>query len=159
MAKEIATIQDLSAETVINLLKEGKTDFSISLPVQDSAEVAMRIAARDFAASSVEELFGGKDAISARDYVGRPFTVVDVEFLPSELPDSPLPFFAVIHGADLEGEGVTITTGAATIVRKIAVAKARGWLPVTLKITQDKTTENGYRPLDIVKVADSDLPF
>jgi hypothetical protein len=88
----------------------------------------------------------------AKDWIGKPFTLTDVEFLTSDIVDSPLPFFALLHIATLDGEVKTLSTGATTIVRKVAEAKAKGFLPVTLKIVKGKETSNGYTALDLVKV-------
>ena len=160
MGTDIVSIDNLNADTVVTLLSVGGLEgVKLSFPKEDSSVIAQRIAQRDFEATNVDELFGGKESEAAKDWVGKPFHLVDVEFLPSDIADAPLPFFALLHVATLDGESKAISTGAATIVRKVAVAKARGWLPVTLKITKAATTEAGFNPLDIVKVSDHDLPF
>lgn len=159
MASNIVAVTDLSADSVVSILENGASGVKISLPQQAPEEVAARIAARDFAAETAEELFGGNEAESSKEWIGRPFHLVDVEFLPSDIPDAPLPFFALLKVATLDGESKTITTGAVTLVRKVAVAKAKGFLPLTLKIVEGNKTANGYTPLDLVKVSDKDLPF
>lgn len=159
MASNIVAVNDLNAETVVKLLEDGAAGVTLSLPQQKPEDIAARIAARDFSAQTADELFGGNEAESSKEWIGRPFHLVDVEFLPSDIPDAPLPFFALLKVATLDGESKTITTGAATLVRKVAVAKAKGFLPLTLKIVEGNKTANGYTPLDLVKVSEKDLPF
>ena len=89
--------------------------------------------------------------IHGQDYLNKPFTLVDVSWRPSDIEGQGLPFYAVLNIVTLDGEQKVLTTGARSILMKIAKAQSEGWLPLSVKIVQsDKKTENGYQPLDLV---------
>lgn len=152
---------ELSAKTVLDLFASGNlhgTKFSIK--PADPAEVAARIAARDLNAQSLDELLGGgSDAISGKFYVNKPFQVTSVEWQLSDIEGEGLPFYAVIHGVSLDGEVLVITCGATSVVRKLAVMASNEWLPAWVKIVKGQKTASGYEPLDLVKAAQSEIPF
>ena len=142
----------LTSELVLNLIETGEyRNKKFVTTVADPVETARRIALRDLSASSLDELLGGSETISGRDYIGKPFTLLSVEWQVSEIEGDGLPFYAVLHIADINGNAKTLTTGAVTVVRKLAVISARGWLPAPLKIVKLPKTEAGYEPLDLVK--------
>ena len=88
--------------------------------------------------------------ISGRDYVNKPFTLTGVEWQQSDIVGGEgLPFYAVCHIATIDGEAKVLTTGAASIVRKVAKMAAEGWLPAKVKIVKAAKTEAGYEPLDL----------
>ena len=143
---------NLTSDLVLNLIETGDyKNMKLVTSVADPAETARRIALRDLAASSIDELLGGTETISGRDYVNKPFTLLSVEWQISEIEGEGLPFYAVLHVADINGEKKTLTTGATTVVRKLAVIDARGWLPAALKIVKLPKTDAGYEPFDLVK--------
>jgi len=151
---------ELNTDTVVSLLATGDfTNTKFALPVVDSAAMALKIAQRDLNAQSLDELLGGSETISLRDYLNKPFQVTGVEWQQSDIDGDGLPFYAVIHAVSLDGEVITLTTGAITPVRKLAVMAHNGWLPAWVKATKAKKTEAGYEPLDLVKAPQSDIPF
>jgi hypothetical protein len=117
----------------------------------DPAEAAKRIEAARLNATSPDELFGGGQGLeSGKDYAGKPFLLESVEWQETELPNAEIPFYAVLHIVDLQGEAKAITCGAKTVVQKLALAQANGWLPRALKITKGKMLDNGGQALDLV---------
>ena len=89
--------------------------------------------------------------IHARDYLAKAFTLLRVEWRPSDIEGDGLPFFAVMHIVDMNGEAQVITTGARSVCMKAAKAQHEGWLPLSVRIVQsDKKTASGYQPLDLV---------
>lgn len=142
----------LTSEFVVDLFRSGDiAQKKFVFSVTDSKEIAHRIAMRDLNASSVYELLGGSsDVISGRDYINKPFTLTAVEWQQSDIVGGEgLPFYAVCHIATIDGEAKVLTTGAATIVRKVAKLAAEHWLPVKVKIVKAAKTEAGYEPLDL----------
>jgi hypothetical protein len=155
------TIPDegLTTEAVLEVITSGNpTGFTFK--ISDPAETAKRIAERDLNAQTLDELLGGSgDATSGRDYLNKPFCLTDVEWQPSTIAGEGLPFYAVLHIVTLDGEAKVLTTGALSVVRKLAVIKKNGWTPAWLKIVKGSKTEAGYEPLDLVKAPQNEIPF
>lgn len=142
----------VSAVDVLDYFATGRT---LPIVVEDPAVVAARIDAEILNASSVEELFGERSVIHARDYLNRPFRLLDVEWRPSTFDEEGLPFFAVLHIVTTDGEPAVMTTGARSVMLKAAKASSAGWLPLSVRLVQaEKATDNGYRPLDLVAAPD-----
>ena len=142
----------LNSETVVELFRSGDIHSrKLVFAVADAKETSQRIALRDLNATSLDELLGGSsDVISGRDYVNKPFTLTAVEWQQSDIVGGEgLPFYAVCHIATIDGEAKVLTTGAASIVRKVAKMAAEGWLPAKVKIVKAAKTEAGYEPLDL----------
>lgn len=157
---QVTTDLELNTANVVSLLTDASTNWSkLSFRISNPEETAARIAQRELTAASIEELLGGGDTISGKDYIGKPFCVNAVDWQASDIQGEGLPFYAVIHAADINGESLTITTGARTVVRKLAIMAANGWLPAWVKIVKGPKTEAGYEPLDLAKAESPELPF
>jgi hypothetical protein len=156
---EIVSSDALNADTVLAVLTSGdKSKFVFT--VANPEETARRIAERDLNAQSLDELLGGgSDAISGRDYINKPFQLTGVEWQPSDIVGDGLPFYAVLHIVSMDGEPKVLTTGALSVVRKVAVMASKGWLPAWVKIVKGAKTEAGYEPLDLVKAPQNEIPF
>jgi hypothetical protein len=148
----VVNSDSLNSETVVELFRSGDIHSrKLVFAAADAKETAQRIALRDLNATSLDELLGGSsDVISGRDYVNKPFTLTAVEWQQSDIVGGEgLPFYAVCHIATIDGEAKVLTTGAASIVRKVAKMAAEGWLPAKVKIVKAAKTEAGYEPLDL----------
>ena len=156
---QIIDSEQLSSDLVVELFTSGDIDrVRIELAPEDPEVVAARILQRKLSATSVYEL-SGSNAIGSKSFIERPFLLQRVEWQGSDgaYADA-LPFFAVLHGVDLEtGEQIVLTSGAKSIVLTAALSATRGWLPQAFRITSTKTA-NGYDALDLVAVPDSELP-
>ena len=140
-----------SSITTADVVAFITTGAPIPIVAEDPETIAARIDAQILAAGSVEELFGETTVIHARDYLAKAFTLLRVEWRPSDIEGDGLPFFAVMHIVDMNGEAQVITTGARSVVMKAAKAQHEGWLPLQVRIVQsDKKTASGYQPLDLV---------
>ena len=156
----VTTDVTLNTDTVLALFADPATDWSrFSFSISSPEETAARIAARELAAESFDELVGGTTTISGKDYIGKPFCVQSIDWQASDIIGEGLPFYIVIHAADLDGEAITITTGARTVVRKLAIAAAKGWFPQWVKIVKGPKTEAGYEPLDLAKADGPEAQF
>lgn len=152
----------LTTSNIVAMFAAGDFSKKWVITTDDPAEAQRRIAERDLNAQSVDDLLGGgKEAISGKEYLNKVFQVTDVEWQLSEYEgDGGLPFYAVIHAITLDGEAKVITSGATTVIRKLAVMAHNGWFPQWVKIVKaGKKTESGYEPLDLVKAAKSEIPF
>lgn len=154
--KNIATtteVVELTNKKVLDLFTDPATDWNaLSFSISSPEETAARITARELAAKSIDDLLGGSETISGKNYVGKSWCFIDVEWLPSDIAGEGLPFYALIHAANHEGEAITITCGARSVMRKLAIMKANGWAGNWVKIVKsDKKTEAGYEPLDLAK--------
>ena len=104
---------ELTTTTVLELLTSPTTNWSkLSFRISNPDETAAKIAQRELSASSIDELLGGGEPISGKDYIGKPFCVNAVDWQASDIVGEGLPFYSVIHAADINGETLTITTGA-----------------------------------------------
>lgn len=128
---------------------------------EDPDEIAKRIAARDLAATSADELFGEQgDLAKAKDLIGKPIELRSVEWRSADeqfTSEGALPFFGIFTATTTDGEIVTFSCGAAAVVRKAAVAASKGWLPKWVKLVQLEKTKSGYTPLSLVAV-DAPVP-
>jgi hypothetical protein len=151
MANEIAVPDSqITTADVVAFITNGTP---IPVVAEDPEAIAARIDAQVLAASSVAELFGETSVIHARDYLAKAFTLLRVEWRPSSFEDNTdgLPFFAILHIVDMNGEPQVITTGARSVMMKAAKAQHEGWLPLSVRIVEsEKKTANGYKPLDLV---------
>ena len=140
----------ISASDVVEFIESGGTK-SFAIVVEDPATIAARIDSQILSASSVEELFGEREVIHARDYLNKPFRLLNVEWRPSDIEGDGLPFFAVMHIATMDGEPAVLTTGARSVLLKVAKAQKEGWLPLEVRLVQsEKKTASGYQPLDLM---------
>ena len=149
---QVLVQEALSSPIVADLIASGGwRNRKFVAPQSNPDETAKRIAQRDLMAGSLDELLGGVETISGKDYVNRPFTLLSVEWQPSEIAGDGLPFYVVMHIADENGEHKTLTTGAVTVCRKVAIMDMRGWLPARVKIVKGPKTPTGYEPMDLAK--------
>lgn len=138
----------ITTEDVVAFLTTGKP---LAVVAEDPEVIAARIDSQILAATSVDELFGESKVIHARDYLAKAFTLLSVEWRPSDIEGEGLPFFAVMHIVDMDGVPQVLTTGARSVLMKAAKAQQEGWLPLSVRIVQsDKKTASGYQPLDLV---------
>lgn len=127
---------------------------------EEKADIARRMREREMNATTADELLGsGVEPTAGKNFVNKSFRLDDVEYQASDLPDASLPIYAVLHGVDLQGEVVLVTTGAVKIVTKAAKLAAEGWLPKWVKITEGEALENGGKPLDLVAAPKSETAF
>jgi hypothetical protein len=155
---EIIKAGGVTSTSVANFLATGDKGKFVFQQV-DPIETAQRIAERDLNANSLDELLGGGDVISGKNYINKPFQANSVEWGVSEFEGEGLPFYAVIHATSIDGEVLVITCGATSVVRKLAVMDMNGWLPAWVKITKGAKTAGGYEPLDLSKAPQSEIPF
>lgn len=149
--EQVAVIDELSSSLVLDIFTTGETR-KFAIKTADPAETARRIAARDLNASSLDELLGGGEVLSGKNYTNKPFTLTSVEWQVSEFEgESTHNFYAIMHIVDMNGEAQVLSCGANTVMRKVAIMDAKGWLPAPVKLIKGPKTDAGYEPLDIVK--------
>jgi hypothetical protein len=137
-----------STEVLAYLKDPDSIDIHAFQP--DPEEVRRRIEARSYEATSLDELLGESEVISGKSYVNKPFQVRSVEWLVSDIEGEGLPFYAVVSMVDYDGTLGTLTCGARSVVQKLAIMVANGWLPAWVKLTETATA-SGYKVLDLVQ--------
>jgi hypothetical protein len=155
----VPVTQGLTSTLVVELFESGQIkDAEFAFEASDPQVTADRIRDRELQATTADELFGGGETTSGKDYQHKPFQLTAVEWQPSEIEGEGLPLYAVLHVVTMNGETKVITCGAEGVVRKAAIADAKGFLPQWLKIVSVKT-RNDRDALDLVKAAESEIPF
>lgn len=94
-----------------------------------------------------EDLDAPWRSAGGKAFVGRPMEVRGMRRMPSSFEEG-MPFFLVLDAVDLlTGEVTAITTGSVGVVGPLAIAHARGWLPIRGTIVESaRPTEAGYYP-------------
>ena len=93
-------------------------------------------------AESVEELLANPETASLRDYSGKVLTFTDVTgILPSQIRQGD--YYCIVEAID-EGSGqrLTLTTGSPYAGGRLAVAKAKGWLPRRMRVLEMESASN-----------------
>lgn len=98
----------------------------LGIKFADPNAIAWRIADKQANATSLEELLKDDGPLGLRDHMDEPFIVRDVEYLPSRFPANPL--YAIIHAVNDNGEPVTYTSGATSVIIMLAKGMQMGWL-------------------------------
>lgn len=114
----------------------------------DADEVMLQIVTDILNATTVDDVLGGVGAIHARDYLNTPFTVTNVKFHKSTMAEAEGKFFAVLEGADRNGEKIAVTCGAHRVIAQIWKLADLDALPIDLRIEQAQhPTANGFYPM------------
>lgn len=156
-SEELATVDSPITEVEVLLYLKNPELVDVGSFEEDPEAVRARIEAQQIGAGSLEELLGESSVVAGKQYVGKPFQLLSVSWRKSDFDGGEgLPFYALLEGATYDGERLTLSCGARSVVTKVAVMAARGWLPAWVKITEGKATEAGYKPLDL---ASAPAPF
>lgn len=109
-------------------------------------QVAIDVIARILNAKSVDDVLSGSGVTHARDYLDRPFMLSDVTFQRSDFDTFGPAFYAVLRGADPNGEVVSITCGARNVIAQAWKLADMEALPLSVVIKQaERTTAAGYK--------------
>ena len=145
--------ESLSSDQVLQYLTDPDS-VQIQMFQEAPEEVRARIEAQLLGAQSLDELLGERAVLSAKSMVNKPFTVRSVSWRQSDIEGEGLPFYAVCDVALPDGTLEALSCGARSVVQKLAIMDARGWLPASVRIVEGKTTPAGYKPLDLVAAPD-----
>lgn len=118
----------------------------------DPEQVSIDIIGRILNATSVDDVLGGAGATHARDFLNVPFTLTNVRFNRSDFDESGPSFYALLEGADGNGEPVTVTCGARNVIAQAWKLNDMGALPVALVLQEsERTTRRGYKVMWLEK--------
>jgi hypothetical protein len=162
MGSSLELITDeLTSTLVVDLFATGDiANKKFSIKPSDPVETAKRIAARELNAETFEELMGGTGSvIHAKDHLNKPFQLIKVEWQLSDIEGEGLPFYAILHIVDTNGEISVLTCGATSVCRRAAIIDANGWLGRWVKIVKESKTANGYEPLNLVAASEPEKSF
>ena len=119
----------------------------LGIQFADPTAISWRIAERLAVANSLEELLSGEGPEGLRDHLGERFQVRAVEYLPSRFKGSPV--YALISAVNENGEPVTYTSGALSVVIQLARGLQMGWWTgewVKAVYSTDEAGPDGNRP-------------
>lgn len=124
----------------------------LGIRLTDPQEVSWRIAERLVTAQSLEALLDDTGPLGLRQHLGESFTIRNVEWLPGTFEDGP-GFYALINAVNADGEPVTYTSGAMSVMMQLARGVQQGWFDGVALMAQqsDTPTANGFRPYRLVK--------
>lgn len=112
---------------------------------QDPAQITIDIIARILDATSVADVLGTSSATHARDYLNTPFVLTGVRFNKSTFEDGGPSFYALLEGADDNGEKQVITCGARNVIAQAWKLNDMDALPLRVEIKQSsKPTADGF---------------
>lgn len=115
---------------------------------RDPDQVAMDIIRRILDAETVDDVLGGAGAIHARDFLGRPFMLADVRFNQSSFESAGPAFYALLEGADTDGQKVVITCGARNVIAQAWKLRDMGATPIAVQIVESqRETAAGFKPM------------
>lgn len=142
----------ITSQDVVNYITSPE-QYPIQQLVEDPEVIAARIEAEELMAQTPAQLFGGQmNALHGEDVIGKTFQILSVSWRHSDFTENGgLPVFGVFTVAFADGQIETLVCGARSVVRKVAIAAARGWLPVWVKMEAIPSKEKGRKPiLDLV---------
>ena len=123
----------------------GHGDF----PDVDNDAVSRRIDQAMLEATSPEALIAAGATVSLDELLGVPLQVEGAVPRPSEYQEDGLAGYLLLDVTRLDsGERIVVSTGAENIVKRVAIASDRGWLPISFKVERSEhKTSAGYYPL------------
>lgn len=145
------TAKKQSTELVgIDLVKAALLDRSVKLAVveEDPEEAQRRMISAIMDADKVDDIWGGGEAINARDVVDRPFRLIEATFHNSDY-DEGAPIFTAMRVAFTDtGEPAIVTSGALGIVARVVKLIEFNALPILVRVKESKTN-SGYFVYDL----------
>lgn len=122
----------------------------------DANEVTLEIVAGILKAETVDDILGGGTLTHARDYLNVPFTLTGVRFNRSTQGGDDAAFYAVLEGADDNGEKVLVSCGAKKVIAQAWRLRDIDALPIKLQLAQsERPSANGFYPMWLEKPAAS----
>jgi hypothetical protein len=119
----------------------------LGIKLADPETIQWRIAERLATANSLGDLLGENGPQGLRDHIGEKFQIRDVEYLPSAKKKGQV--YALINAVNADGEPVTFTSGALSVVIQLARGMQMGWWQgewVKAKWSTDEPSADGNRP-------------
>lgn len=147
-----STVEIIDSEVFQRFLAAGDDPNS----EMDPDEIAVQIIARILNATTVDDVLGGTQATHARDFLDQPFTMTGVRFNRSDFDGTGPKFYALLEGADSNGEAVTVTCGARNVIAQAWKLADMGALPIGLVLREsDRPTRAGFKVMWLDKAPPS----
>lgn len=114
-------------------------------------DVVDKITAQILQAPTLEAENQVWDSTSSKNCIGRLYEFLSVHVLPSDQPDSRLPYYVVANAIDREtGEKTVVSSGSMSIVASLVKAQLMGRLPAVAEIMGPRReTKNKRMPLHL----------
>lgn len=108
-------------------------------------QTSIDIIARILRATTPADVLGREDVLHARDFLDVPFTLLGVKFNRSEYDGSGPTFYALLDGANGDGEPLKITCGAKNVIAQAWKLLDLEALPIKVILKQSaKATSAGF---------------
>ena len=146
------TVDVLDSEVFQRFLAAADNDVA----ELDPEHVSIDIIGRILNATTVDDVLGGAGATHARDFLNVPFVLTSVRFNQSDFGDSGPAFYALLEGANGDGEPVTVTCGARNVIAQAWKLREMNALPVKLVLQEsERTTRAGFKVMWLEKAPTS----
>jgi len=128
------------------------------LILTEAEQVSQEIAGRILGASSVTDVLAPQLTTPAEDVVNLPLTLTAVKWLESTLNQGPK-VYAVVNAVNRDGQALTITTGASTVLAQLYRLVELDGFPCSARFVKaEKATKAGYYPMWLEAV-DANVDF
>ena len=118
----------------------------------DPEQVQLQIIARTLRASSVEQALAPDAAVSSKDYVGKPFTLLSFRWSEADDSNEGFQYYAVCQCVDADGQPFVMTSGAGRIVAALHVIRKNDAMPIGLVVKRaDRPSRSGNYPMWLEK--------
>lgn len=114
----------------------------------DPSEISKAITDKVMEAESLDDLFANETLSLTEQVLERPFIPLSVKLLPSEQYGG---FFAVLDIKLASGETFVATTGALSVVLKLAKMAQKSWLGDTPVVVRGKLAKSGNDVYDLYR--------
>jgi hypothetical protein len=125
-------------------------DLILSTPgliLTEAEQVSQEIAGRILGAPSVADVLAPQVTTPAEDVVNVPLTLTGVKWLESTLNQGPK-VYAVVSAVSRDGQVLTITTGASTVLAQLYRLVQLDGFPCSVRFVKaEKATKAGYHPM------------
>lgn len=145
MTTDLAIPDNETFQRFLSAADEGALDI-------DPDQVSIDIIARILEATSVDDVLGGGSLTHAREFLNVPFTLTNVRFNKSQYDGEGPAFYAVLEGADPQGEKVLVSCGARNVIAQAWKLRDMDALPVQVQLAEaERPTAAGYKVMWLEK--------
>lgn len=145
-------VQQADPKEITAFLQAKTVEGESLIRETDPEEATLRMIQQIFTTDTAEETLG-MQALHAKEYLDRPFTILDVEFLKSAdeyQKQGSLPMFALLDVVDVKKRRKKITCGGKIVVATLYHMQRKGTLSDIRSKFVSKRTEAGYDALNLV---------
>jgi hypothetical protein len=111
-----------------DIREPGLTFENPELSAEQKLEVGAAISAAKHSANSLAALLDGANTlVKGKEYVGKAFVILGVEWRASDIEGEGCPVWALLSCADVQGESFKMSVGAWSVVESVALGDVKGF--------------------------------